>query len=126
MTTMTRGAAWCGLMLMLFAAACGDSPTRPSAHLPATLEITGDQTVRVEGTNLRITAGVPPGNCGAADLCRAFEGTQLFAQVGAGSPVELEIAPDGRPVRRQVGRYIVTFIGFLWDPARFKVRVEAA
>ena len=60
MTTMTRGAALCGLLAMVFAAGCGDSPTRPSAHLPATLEMTANQTVTVEGTNLQITVDTPP------------------------------------------------------------------
>jgi hypothetical protein len=124
MTTMTRGAAVCGLMAMVFATACGDSPTRPSAHLPATYEMTGNQTVRVEGTDLQITVDVPPSTCGAADLCVAFYGTRLIARVDGAPPVELEIPLDGRPVQRRVGRYTVSFIGFLWDPARLKVLVE--
>jgi len=33
---------------------------------------------------------------------------------------------DGRPAQRQVGRYTVSFIGFVWDPARIKVLVEGA
>jgi hypothetical protein len=124
MTTMTRGAAVGGLTALLFAAACGDAPTRPSAHLPATFEMTANQTVRVEGTDLQITLDVLPSTCGAADLCLAWAGTRLISRVDDAPPVELEVPPDGRPVQRKVGRYTVSFVGFLWDPARLKVRVE--
>lgn len=126
MTTMTRGAALSGLMAMVFAAACGDSPTRPSVHLPATFEMTGNQTVRVEGTNLQITLDVPPTTCGAADICIAFYGTRLIARAGGAPPVEIDVPDDGRPVQRQVGPYTVSFVGFLWNPARVKVLVEGA
>jgi hypothetical protein len=124
MTTMTRGGLLGGLTAMMFAAACGDSPTRPSAHLPATFEMTANQTVRVEGTDLQITLDVLPSTCGPADFCVAWSGTRLVSRVEGAPPVELEVPPDGRPVQRQVGRYTVSFIGFLWDPARLKVLVE--
>jgi hypothetical protein len=126
MTTMTRGAALCGLMATAFAAACGDSPTRPSAHLPTTLEMKGNQTVRVEGTNLQITLDGPPSTRGAADYCLAWFGARLIARVDGAPPVELEVPLDGRPAQRQVGRYTVSFIGFLENPARIKVLVEGA
>jgi len=124
MTTMTRGGLFGSLTAMLFAAACGDGPTRPSAHLPATFEMTANQTVRVEGTDLQITLDVLPSTCGPADVCVAWSGTRLVSRVAGAPPVELEVPPDGRPVQRQVGRYTVSFIGFLWDPARLEVLVE--
>jgi hypothetical protein len=123
MTTMTRGAA---VIAMACATACGDSPTRPSAHLPATLEMAANQTVTVEGTSLQITIDVPPSRCGPADLCVAWYGTRLIARAAGAPAVELEVPLDGRPAQRQVGRYTVSFIGFLWDPARIKVLVEGA
>jgi hypothetical protein len=126
MTTMTRRAALSGLTAMVFAAACGDSPTRPSADLPATFEMTGNQTVSVEGTDLLITLDVPPSTCGAADICIAFYGTRLIARAGGAPPVEIEVPDDGRPTQGQIGRYTVSFIGFLWNPARVKVLVEGA
>lgn len=126
MTTMTRSAALGGLMAMVFAAACGDSPTRPSAHLPATLEMTANQTVQVDGTDLRLTVDVAPSSCGPASSCVAWFGTRLIARVDGAAAVELEIPNDGRPAQRRVGRYTVSFIGFLWDPARLKVLVEGA
>jgi len=126
MTTMTRGAALCGLLAMVFAAGCGDSPTRPSAHLPATLEMTANQTVTVEGTNLQITVDTPPSTCGPADFCLAWYGTRLIARIDGAPPVELDVPLDGRQAQRQVGRYTVSFIGFVWDPARIKVLVEGA
>ena len=126
MTTMTRRAVLCGLMAMVFATACADAPTRPSAQLPATFEMTGNQTVRVEGTNLQITLDVPPNTCGAADFCLAFYGTRLIARVDGAPPVEIEVPHDGSPAQRQVGRYTVSFVGFLWDPARVKVLIEGA
>ena len=126
MTTITRGAARCGLMAMVFAAACGDSPTRPSTHAPAIFEMTANQTVRVDGTNLQITLDVLPGSCGPADFCVAFHGSRLIARAGGAPPVEIEIPHDGSPARGQVGRYTVSFAGFLWDPARVKVLVEGA
>ncbi|MEO5819592.1 MAG: hypothetical protein ABIT71_03745 [Vicinamibacteraceae bacterium] len=126
MTTMTRGAALGGLMALMFTVACGDSPTRPSPQLPATLEMTGNQTVRVDGTNLQITVDVPPSRCGAADSCLAWYGTRLIARVDGAPPVELEVRLDGHPVQRRVGRYTVSFIGFLWNPARIQVLVEGS
>jgi hypothetical protein len=126
MTTMTRCATLCGLLAMVFVAACGDSPTRPSAHLPATFDMTANQTVRVEGTDLQITLDVLPSRCGAADFCVAWYGTRLIARVDGAPPVEIDVPLDGRPAQRQVGRYRVSFIGFLWDPARLKVLVEGA
>lgn len=125
MTTMTRSAAVCGLMAMLIATACGDSPTRPSARLPATYEMTANQTLRVEGTDLQITVDVPPITCGPAASCLAFYGARFIARVDGARPVEWELPLDGRPAQRQVGRYTVTFVGFLWDPARLEVLVEA-
>jgi hypothetical protein len=124
MTTMRRRAAWGGLMAMVLAAGCGDSPTRPSARLPATFEMSANQTVRVEGTDLQITADVPSSRCGPADLCVAFYGTRLIARIDGARPIELEIPLDGQPVQRRVGRYTVSFVGFLWGPARLKVLVE--
>jgi hypothetical protein len=126
MTTMTRGVALSGLMALVCIAGCGDSPTRPSPRLPATLEMTGNQTVTVEGTNLQITVDVAPSTCGPNELCIAFYDTRLIARLGGAPPVEIEVPLDGHPVQRRVGRYTVSFIGFLWNPARIKVLVEGS
>jgi len=125
MTTMTRGAALvCGLMAMVSAAACNDSPAQPSARLPATYEMTANQTVRVEGTELRITLDVQPNACGADNSCLAWYGTHLVSRLDGAAPVSFEVPPDGTPVHRQVGPYTVSFVGFVWDPARVQVRVD--
>jgi hypothetical protein len=33
---------------------------------------------------------------------------------------------DGQRAQQRVGRYTVSFIGFVWDPARIKVLVEGS
>ena len=118
MTTMTRSAALCGAMAMVLAAACGDSPTQPSAHLPATVTLAANQTVTVEGTNLQITVDAPPYPCNDTGSCLAWYGARLIARVDGGPAVELAVPVDGQRAQQRVGRYTVSFIGFsIWASA---------
>ena len=126
MLTMTRGAAACGLWTLLVASGCGDSPTQPSAHLPATYEMTANQTVAVEGTPLSITLDVPPSPCGPDASCVAWYGARLISRTDGAQPVTLDVPLDGRPTAQRVDRYTVSFVGFVWEPARIKVLVEGS
>jgi hypothetical protein len=122
MTTMTRGAARCGLIGLLFMAGCGDSPTRPSPQLPATFEMTANQSVNVPGTDLRLSLQVPPSNCGADASCLAWYGGRIVAQSGRAAAVEIPV--DQGPTQRSVGSYTVSVADYLWGPARIAVTVE--
>jgi hypothetical protein len=126
MLTMTRGAAAGGLLALLIATGCGDSPTQPSVQLPATYEMTANQTVSVDGTNLTITLDVPPSPCGPNASCVAWYGARLISRADGAQPVTLEVPHDGRPAAQRVGRYTVSFVGFVWEPARIKVLVEGS
>jgi hypothetical protein len=125
MTTMTRSAALCGVLALLFTAACGDSPTQPSA-LPATVTIAANQTATIEGTNLRITVDAPPYPCNDTASCIAWYGSRLILRIDDGPAAELAVPLDGRPAQQRIGRYTVSFVGFVWDPARIKVLVEGS
>lgn len=122
MTTMTRGAALGGLMALLVAAACGDSPTQPSPQLPATFEMTANQSVNVPGTDLRLSLEVPPSTCGANASCLAWYGGRVVAQSGRAAAVEIPV--DRGPTQRSVGVYTVSIAEFLYGPARIAVTVE--
>ena len=126
MLTMTRGAAAGGLLTLLIASGCGDSPTRPTAQLPVTYEMTANQTVSVDGTNLSITLDVPPSQCGPNASCIAWYGARLISRADGAQPVTFDLPADGRPTAQRVGRYTVSFIGFVGEPARVKVLVEGS
>ena len=104
MTTMTRSAALCGAMAMVLAG----------------------QTVTVDGTNLQITVDAPPYPCNDTGSCLAWYGARLISRVDGGPAVELAVPVDGQRAQQRVGRYTVSFIGFVWDPARIKVLVEGS
>ena len=97
---------------MVLAAACGASPRDRAQPYVELREPDRDARHRSRSRSL------PRRHCRPADFCLAWYGTRLIARID-GAPRSNSTAARWTTGRqRQVGRYTVSFLGFVWDPAR--------